>query len=339
MTDHLHWQGESPVVGAAYAEGGATLALAFGDGVLRLVALPDGTTTDVTVHVDAAILGLAVDGDGFVTGGDDGRLVRTAVTGATVELASFPGKWVAAVAAHAGEGLRAAAVGKEVHLLDRDGPRAVLPHPATVESIGFNARGKRLAAAHYDGVSLWWTAAPAKGQAQTPKKLVWKGGHRLVSWSPEGDYVLTATQDNDLHGWRVADGKDMRMSGYPAKVRSLAWTAKPPYLATSGAEVLTCWPFSGSGPMGKPPLQIAGARDDRLVTQVASHAREPVVIAGFIDGSIVLCDLRDKRTVLAREPDQGEDARVSALAFSPDGRSIAWGAESGACGVLRGGGR
>jgi hypothetical protein len=129
----------------------------------------------------------------------------------------------------------------------------------------------------------------------------------------------------------------MRMRGYPTKVRSLAWTAKPPYLATSGAEAVTCWPFAGSGPMGKPPMQIAGARDDRLVTQVASHTAEPVVAAGFADGSIILCDLRDKRTVLAKEAVAGADTRISALAFAPDGRSIAWGAESGACGLLRAG--
>ena len=334
---HLSWAAEAPVVGALFAEGGQTVALAFGDGLVRLVALGDGSAHDVSVHPDAGLLAIAVARDGFVTGGDDGRLVRIAADGTVSEIAAFPGRWVGAVAAHAGEGLVAAAIGKEVHLYDTKGVRAVLTHRATVESIAINPRGKRLAAAHYDGVSLWWTAAPAKGQTQTPKLLTWKGAHRVVSWSPDGEYVMTATQENDLHGWRVGDGKDMRMSGYPSKVQSLAWTVKPPYLASSGAEAVTCWPFAGSGPMGKPPLQIAGARDDQQVTRVAAHAVEPVVAAGFADGSIILCDLRDKRTVLAREAAQGPDTRITALAFSPDGRAIAWGAESGHCGVLRGG--
>jgi WD40 repeat protein len=337
MNNALSWQGEAEVVAALYSRDGGTLALAFGDGLLRLVTLADGTIRDVPAHEDGAILSAVVDGDGFLTGGDDGRMVHVTAGGEAIALASFTGKWVGAVAAHPGEGLRAAAVGKEVHLFDAKGVRAVLAHPATVDGIAFNPRGKRLAAAHYDGVSLWWTAAPAKNQTQTPKKLAWKGSHRMVSWSPDGEYVLTATQENDLHGWRVADGKDMRMRGYPTKVRSLAWTAKPPYVVTSGAEAVTCWPFAGSGPMGKSPMQIAGARDDRLVTQVASHAAEPVVAAGFADGSIILCDLRDKRTVLAREAVEAADTRISALAFAPDGRSIAWGAESGACGLLRAG--
>ena len=340
MNAALSWQGEAEVVAALYDRKGATIALAFGDGLLRLVDVADGSTRDVTAHEDAAILSAAADGDGFVTGGDDGRFLRITATGEVSEIARFAGKWVGAVAAHAGEGLRACAVGKEVHLFDGKGLRAGLAHASTVDDIAFNSKGKRLAAAHYDGVSLWWTAAPAKNQAQTPKKLTWKGSHRMVTWSPDGEYVLTATQENDLHGWRVSDGKDMRMSGYPVKVRSLAWTLKPPYLATSGAEAVTCWPFTGSGPMGKPPLQIMGERQDKLVTQVASHANEPVVAAGFADGSIILCDLRDRRTVLAKPAVEGdaEGARISALAFAPDGRSIAWGAESGACGLLRGGG-
>jgi len=338
MDAALSWQGEAEVVAALYDGAGKTVAMAFGDGLLRLVDIAGGTTRDVPVHADAAILSAASDGDGFVTGGDDGRFLRIATSGEVREIASFPGKWVGAVAAHAGEGLHACAVGKEVHLCDAKGLRAVLPHASTVDGIAINPKGKRLAAAHYDGVSLWWTAAPAKNQAQTPKRLAWKGSHRMVSWSPDGDYVLTATQENDLHGWRVADGKDMRMSGYAARVRSLAWTVKPPYLATSGAEAVTCWPFAGSGPMGKPPLQIMGEAEDQLVTQVASHAHEPVVAAGFADGSIILCDLRDRRTVLARPAADGEASRISALAFAPDGRSIAWGAESGACGLLKGGG-
>ncbi len=61
-------------------------------------------------------------------------------------------------------------------------------------------------------------------------------------------------QENALHGWQIADGSDMRMSGYPAKTRSIAWTAKGRYLATSGANAAILWPFHfKDGPMGKEP--------------------------------------------------------------------------------------
>jgi len=43
-------------------------------------------------------------------------------------------------------------------------------------------------------------------------------------------------QEAMLHGWRVADHKDMRMSGYGARVRSLEWTLGGKSLATIGLE-------------------------------------------------------------------------------------------------------
>ena len=58
---------------------------------------------------------------------------------------------------------------------------------------------------------------------------------------------------------------------------------------------------------------------------------------GYADGAIILYDLRDNRAVQARPAGTEKDSQISALAFSSDGRSIAWGAESGACGLLRGG--
>src|SRR3546814_11297688 len=48
------------------------------------------------VHENAALLSLAPapGGHGFLSGGDDGRLVRTAADGTADELASVPRKWI-----------------------------------------------------------------------------------------------------------------------------------------------------------------------------------------------------------------------------------------------------
>ncbi|MEH2566719.1 hypothetical protein V1289_006346 [Bradyrhizobium sp. AZCC 2289] len=39
-----------------------------------------------------------------------------------------------------------------------------------------------------------------------------------------------------MHGWRLADNRHMRMSGYPGRVRSMSWSAGGKGLATSGSE-------------------------------------------------------------------------------------------------------
>src|SRR6266851_453964 len=81
-------------------------------------------------------------------------------------------------------------------------------------------------------------------------------------------------------GWygRLVGGKHMRMSGYAAKVRTMAWTAGGKGLATSGAPQLIVWPFHGKdGPMGKEPLMLAPA--EHQVSTVACHPQKDVIAA------------------------------------------------------------
>jgi hypothetical protein len=137
-------------------------------------------------------------------------------------------------------------------------------------------------------------------------------------------------QDNALHGWRIADGKDMRMSGYPAKPRSLSWSAKGRFLATSGANAAVLWPFHHKdGPMGKPPLQL-GAREV-LATRVACHPKEEMVAIGYQDGMILAVRFADAEEAVMRLPGSGP---VSALAWDDAGRRLAFGTEQGAGGIV-----
>ena len=89
-----------------------------------------------------------------------------------------------------------------------------------------------------------------------------------------------------LHGWRVSDGKNMRMAGYPAKTRSLSWSHDGKWLATSGADACIVWPFqSKDGPMGEAPREC-GVRPEVKVTRVAFHPSALVVAIGYEDGMV-----------------------------------------------------
>ena len=97
------------------------------------------------------------------------------------------------------------------------------------------------------------------------------GAHTGITFSPDGNFLVTTMQENALHGWKLADAKHMRMTGYPAKVKSLSWSAKGKWLASSGAPGAIVWPFQGKdGPMGKAPIEL-GTRGDTMVTCVACH--------------------------------------------------------------------
>ena len=303
---------EEHVVAAGFV--GTQAAFALGDGTVWLA------DTDWQAHAvhKGAVLCLAPDGDAVVTGGDDGRVCRVSAAGVT-ELASLGRGWVNAVAAHSG--VVAAATGKQVHVLQGGAPLKVLGHPSTVTGVAFDGRGKRIAASHYNGASLWFVAA----RADTPRMLEWKGSHTGVVIHPAADAVVTSMQENSLHGWRLADGQHMRMSGYPSKTEAMGFTRSGKWLVTAGAESVVLWPFTGGGPMGKQPMELAGG-DAMLCTRVACHPQQDSIAAGFADGLVVLAEIATGRIVPICGPGRGS---VSALAWAPDGTALAWGTETG----------
>lgn len=310
------------VVAAQFARGGNKVAFALGDGTLRLAPL-QGDWTTIAAH-DGAILSMANARDGWVTGGDDGRFCRVAADGTVTEIASFGSKWVEQVAGwnDPKTEVLACGVGKTVHVFGANGAKLKeLAHPSTVSGIAFDAKGKRVAASHYNGCTLWFVGA----KVDSPRTLEWKGSHIGIGIHPAGEAVVTAMQESALHGWRLSDGQHMRMSGYPSKTESLSFSRNGKWLATSGAESVVLWPFFGGGPMGKAPTELAGG-DGLLCTRVAFHPQQDMVAAGFADGLVIVADVGTERVLPMSAPGRGA---ISALAWSPDGTRLAFGAETG----------
>jgi WD40 repeat protein len=296
---------------------------ALGDGTVRFES---GET--VAAH-DGAVLAAALhpSGQGLVTGGDDGRLVWAKPEGAS-ELAKLPGRWIESVAASPESKLIAFAAGRELHVRDAtDAAFArVFAHEKSVADVTFDPKGRRLAAATYGGVALWY----ARIEGQKPTMLKWAGSHVVSAFSPDGKFLVSAMQDNQMHGWRVADEKNMRMGGYPAKVKSLAFLAKGQMMATSGSNGVVVWPFAGStGPMGKQAAEV-GFDESAMVVRVAAAPALGWVAAGLDDGRVWACDLAGQKLVPLKSE---KGSPVSALAMSPDGKRVAWGDEDGNAGV------
>ena len=308
------------VVAASFV--GHTAGFALGDGTLRL-ASSEGAWRTVEVH-DGAVLSMVNAGGGWLTGGDDGGFRRVALDGAVSDVALFKGKWVEQVAAFtdAKAPLVACAVGKVVHVFDGRGERLKsFDHPSSVTGIAFDGKGKRVAASHYNGCSLWFVNA----KADTPRVLEWKGSHTGIALHPAGEAAVTSMQENSLHGWRLTDGQHMRMSGYPSKTESLSFSRNGKWLASSGADTVVLWPFFGGGPMGKAPMELAGG-DGVMCSRVAFHPLQDMVAAGFADGLVVIADVASERILPIAMPGHGP---VTALAWSGDGSKLAFGTETG----------
>lgn len=303
---------------------GSICAFALADG--RVVLAGDNGRVEAVPHPDGAILVLACDGKRLVTGGDDGRLAATNPAGQVSLLADANGAWIDAVALHP-SGALAYSVGKRVVAQDDKGREKGWTAPSSVRGLAFAPKGYRLAAAHYGGATLWYPNLDA-----APEVLDWKGSHLDALWSPDGRFVITSMQENALHGWRLQpDRGHMRMSGYEAKPRSLAWSFGGAWLATSGAQAVIIWPFaSKEGPTGKPPREC-GVRPSR-VTRVAFHPNVNVLAAGYEDGMVLMIRLDDAAELLVRQALPGSG--VTALGWSRSGQHLAFGGADGAAGIL-----
>jgi len=288
------------------------------------VVAGEGEAATVRVH-DGGILCSAADGKRIVMGGDDGKVVSLDANGKVDVLATdAKRRWIDNIALHP-DGAVAWSAGKTAFVRSAKDQEKSLDVPSTVGGLAFAPKGLRLAVAHYNGVTLWFPNMAAK-----PEFLPWTGSHLAVAFSPDNKFLVTAMHEPALHGWRLADNRHMRMTGYPGRVRSMSWSAGGKALATSGADAVILWPFaSKDGPMGKEPAMLAPLQ--ARVSAVACHPRQDIFAAGYSDGTILMVRLTDGAEILVR---RRGPAPVAALAWNGKGTWLAFAAEDGDAGLL-----
>jgi WD40 repeat protein len=326
----LSWAFDAYAVGAAATPDGRYFACAFGDGSVRVLDLTDAAKgfRSFEIHKGGSLcFAPDLSPGSFLSGGDDGKLIKIDCSGHTEVIADIGRKWVEHVTAHVGAEVRAFASGKDAFILGKaqTEPRKV-SHDTSVGGLAINPKGKRIAVSHYNAVSLWWLAA----KDGTPQVLPWKGSHLQIGWSPDGDYVVTAMQENALHGWRLSDGQHFRMQGYGTKIRAMSFAKRGQFLATGGADTVICWPFTGGGPMGKAPVEFGGMINGPAVTAVLAHPKMDAIAAGFANGKVIIGQPGNPRVIPIVDPakDQAPDP-VSVLAWTPKGDRLLAGTEGG----------
>jgi WD40 repeat protein len=284
----------------------------------------EGEVSPVAAH-NAGILCAVSDGKRLVTGGDDGKLVAVDAKGKVEQLATdAKRRWIDNVALHP-DGAVAWSAGKTAFVRGGKNEEKSFDAPSTVGGLAFAPKGLRLAIAHYNGVTLWFPNMAAK-----PDILEWAGSHLAVIFSPDNKFLVTAMHEPALHGWRLADNRHMRMTGYPGRVRSMSWSAGGKALGTSGADTVILWPFaSKDGPMGKEPAMLAPLQ--ARVSVVACHPRQDIFAAGYSDGTVLMVRLNDGAEILVR---RNEGAQVTALAWNAKGTMLAFADEEGEAGLL-----
>jgi len=188
-------------------------------------------------------------------------------------------------------------------------------HKSTVCDIAWNPQRPREIASVCDGGARLWRL----GEARPFGHFDWGGASLIVTWSPNGRWVVTGDQTPSVHLYDVGRSHPLHIQGYEHKVKTLAWEGDGAWLGSGGSASITLWPCTGKkGPEGAKPIQLFG------------HLKE-VVALDFVPGSSVLASGGRDGLVLLWMPHRSTDpalivqrrTEITAARWAPDGGALA----------------
>jgi WD40 repeat protein len=295
--------GDGQVLGIDLATGRELFrVLGHAGGVFEVSFSPDGTQFATCGHESTAKLWSAT-----------GELIR--------ELPGGGAQWVEHVTWAPSGGRIATGAGRRVRVWNTEGQSMMECEPlsSTVSNLAWRADGTALAATCYGGVHIWPFVPGAKN-----RRFEWKGSLISLAWSPDARVIACGSQDNSVHFWRLATGKDSEMSGYAFKPKALAWDIESRLLATSGDATITVWDFRGKGPEGTRPLQLQSHKG--VCTCLAFSPKKGVLASGSQDTSVLLWEPRRGTQPIRYTFLEDE---VTALSWHPEHHGLLGGDASG----------
>jgi len=316
------WQMEAFPERAAFSRDGKTMAFALGDGRIAVIDLPGGEPRYTQMHDGSCLCLGAHPAGGWLSGGDDGRLMYCSAEGVPTEVVQAQGQWLEHMVSSPDGRMMAVSAGREVIVLDLDaGSMAEFgPHPSTVTGLALSPSGAVLAATHAGGVSLWDMDQPGE-----PVKLALAGLSLAPSFSPDCAYLACGHQENSIHIINLETRTVFGLAGLPAKPGQLGWTHDGRHLMHSGTKAVICWPVPECFQPDPTPVAFAVQQEARM-TALATNPRIPFAAGGFDDGTLLLTEFK-RFTAYPLDAEPGSP--VSALAWSAQGVHLACGMQDG----------
>jgi WD40 repeat protein len=221
-------------------------------------------------------------------------------------------------------------------------------HPSGVSGIAWHPEGSRLATFGSDNAVRLWNSNGTPGPV-----LKHCNAPRAIAWSPNGRWLAAANGDNNnpvVHLWS-ADGKPYRvLAGHTAALACLAWSADGKQLVSGGSdrtvrvwdldgtqrEVLTGFERSATHVSWSRTGQIAAADANGFLYIFPSPDAKPRLfskifpraIAWRPDGERLAVGLGTSIQIWDGNgnvsSDQGAPGGLSNIAWSRDGKRIAW---------------
>lgn len=238
----------------------------------RLAGHPPGTNA----------LCWSADGTVLATGGQDGAALAWNVgSGKSTTLVSASKTWVEKVACDPSSDWIAIAAGKRVTFAQAASGVAGAGIELESTVTGLVWVGKRVLASCYGGVR-----ALEPGKLEVAKKYNWKGSVLGVFPSPDGRFIVCPTQESAVHIWKLKGGEDFEMTGFPAKVRNVAFAPNSNAMANDGGKHITVWDFRGRGPAGREPLVCEGHKQQVTFVGFSRAGDTAWVVSASRDGTV-----------------------------------------------------
>jgi len=195
-----------------------------------------------------------------------------------------PGDWVEHLAWRSDGRQLAFACGRELRVCSTSGAIEWSGSYAasTVSAIAWRPGGSQIAAAGYGGVQIYDT----NQEGVVAHRLASRGVLTGMRWSPDGRVVAASCQDNAVHFWRLREGSNARMAGFPLQPKQLDWSSNSKWLATGGGDAVSLWPFDRHGPEGCPPVSLESHKAP--VSALAFAPGAPWLASGCRDGALCL---------------------------------------------------
>ncbi|MEX1317271.1 MAG: WD40 repeat domain-containing protein [Synechococcaceae cyanobacterium] len=326
---------QQPITALAWSADGELLAIASGGGELLLLDFRAGCEELLRGDRDRSLDAIGFSGDGqyLMAVGQAGELLLWELGGSGVRpLAIEPmplgAGWLDAAAWQPRGRLLAVAAGRQVRLWDgasRQWCHPVLDLPGTVQALAWSADGAGLAASCNGELTLW---QPLATPAVQPLRRPTASAGLTLAFAPVGGLLAAGQLDRSLLLWpEFGHGTPWQFSGFPAKVRQLAWSDRmgrlAPLLAVASAETLVLWTQHDTGARGwRPePLLWHGSR----VNALAFAPGSTLLASASGDGMVALWDGSGRLL----QPLKGDGQGFNTLSWRPDGMHLVVGGDQG----------
>jgi len=327
---------QQPISAMAWSVDGEFLAITSTGGELLLLDFRAGCEELLRGDHDSSldVVGFSGNGQFLMAAGQAGELLLWELGGTGVRpLAMDPiplgSGWIDAAAWQPGGLLLAVAAGRELRLWDgakRQWREPPLSLPGTLQTLAWSADGVQLAASCHGEVVLWQPCLSSP--SDPPLRHAIASAGLALAFSGPGNHLACGMLDRSLLVWpQDCHGQPWQFSGFPAKVRQLAWSDQPgrlaPLLASAAGEAVILWTQVKQGAKAWQPEPLLW--HEKRVQALAFAPRSTLLASASSDGSVALWDGKGQML----QPLEGQGCGFNALAWRPDGLHLAAGDAQG----------